>query len=245
MTCEEFLQGIQQNVSRIREYRLGMDGNGGQCDCIGLIIGAVRLMGGKWTGTHGSNWTARNGMKALRKIASAGELQPGELVFKVCKPGEDGYSLPDTYRQHPDQKDYYHVGVVTAVNPLEITHCTGVPGGIRKDHALGTWQYAGMYIGLTDKESRNLYRVTGGRLKVRKGPGTSCAVIAHLPDGTPVKAAPVAGNDAWMQVEHEGVTGFSMARYLMPLHASGDALERLCTLLGEAVHLAQQLKSEA
>lgn len=241
MTRDIFLQGVQQNVSRIREYRLGMDGSGGQCDCIGLIIGAIRLMGEKWNGTHGSNWAARNGLKSLRKIASAGELQPGDWVFKAYLPGEKGYALPNAYRQHPDQKDYYHVGVVTGVNPLEITHCTGVAGGVRRDQSLGKWQYAGEYMGLTYEENRSLYRVTGGRLKVRKGPGTSCAVIAHLPDGAPVKAAPVSGNDAWMQVDYEGITGFSMARYLTQSEASGDALARVGMLLEEAMRLVQQL----
>ena len=60
MTNEQFLEGIQKNIARVREYKLGMDGSGGQCDCIGLIIGAVRLMGGEWKGTHGSNYAARN-----------------------------------------------------------------------------------------------------------------------------------------------------------------------------------------
>lgn len=244
MTVQTFLLGIEENIRRIKEYRLGMDGRGGQCDCIGLIIGAIRLMGGKWTGTHGSNWAARNALKSLRKISSAGELQMGDWVFKVYLPGEKGYALPDAYQQHPDQKDYYHVGVVTGVEPLEITHCTGVAGGIRRDHALGKWQYAGEYVGLTGEDWK-MYRVTGGRLKVRKGAGASCAVIAHLPDGALVKAVPVAGNDAWLQVTYEGIDGFSMARYLTPSHASGDAFARLCTLLEEAVLLAQQLKTEA
>lgn len=245
MTVQTFLLGIEENIRRIKEYRLGMDGRGGQCDCIGLIIGAIRLMGGKWTGTHGSNWAARNALKSLRKISSAGELRLGDWVFKAYLPGGKGYALPDAYRQHPDQKDYYHVGVVTGVEPLEITHCTGVAGGIRRDNALGNWQYAGEYIGLTEEKDWKVYRVTGGRLKVRKEPGASCAVIAHLPDGAQVKAAPVPGNDAWLTVEYEGIDGFAMARYLAPFHASGDAFARLCALLEEAVLLVQQLKTEA
>ena len=35
------------------------DGSNGYCDCIGLIIGAIRRCGLKWTGIHGSNWAAR------------------------------------------------------------------------------------------------------------------------------------------------------------------------------------------
>ena len=243
MTVDVFLRGVQQNAARIREYKLGMDGSGGQCDCIGLIIGAIRLMGGKWQGTHGSNWAARNAVKSLKNIASAKELQPGHLVFKVHQPGEADYALPAFYRQHPDQKDYYHVGVVTAVDPLEITHCTSVPGGIRRENVLGKWQYAGEYLGMADEEKMRPYRVTGGKLKLRKGPGTSYAVMDHLPDGTQVKAMPVAGNDAWMQVNCDGITGYSMARYLIPCYAPCDALVRLCSLLEEAAQLVHQLKT--
>lgn len=242
MTREEFLLGVQQNVCRIRGYKLGMDGSGGQCDCIGLIIGAIRLLGGKWTGTHGSNWAARNALKSLRKIASAGELQPGDMVFKAHFPGDTGYSLPSAYSRHPDQHDYYHVGVVTGVNPLEITHCTSVSGGISRDTSLGKWQYAGEYVGLTAEGRGNPYCVTGGRLKVRKGPGISFAVIAHLPDNARVMASPVSGNEEWMQVEYEGIIGFSMAAYLTPCQTNADIFPRLRALLEEAVQLAQQLK---
>jgi len=43
ITAAQFLSAIQQNVQRVKEYSLGCDGSGGKCDCIGLIIGALRL----------------------------------------------------------------------------------------------------------------------------------------------------------------------------------------------------------
>lgn len=55
-----FLDCVQKNINRVNEYRLGMDGRNGQCDCIGLIIGAVRLAGEEWKWTHGSNYSARH-----------------------------------------------------------------------------------------------------------------------------------------------------------------------------------------
>lgn len=67
----------------------------------------------------------------------------GNLVFKAREPGEDKYDLPSSYKNHPDQRDYYHVGVVTSIDPLVISHCTGVPGGIKKDNKLGAWHYTG------------------------------------------------------------------------------------------------------
>ena len=41
MTVQTFLTGIVKNARRVKEYRLGMDGRNGQCDCIGLIIGGA------------------------------------------------------------------------------------------------------------------------------------------------------------------------------------------------------------
>ena len=40
----DFLGAINKNIERITEgYKLGHDGSDGYCDCIGLIIGALRI----------------------------------------------------------------------------------------------------------------------------------------------------------------------------------------------------------
>lgn len=141
-----FMTAIFENIARVKEYQLGCDGTDGECDCIGLIIGAVRLMGETWTGTHGSNYAARYHMAGFGPVTSAGALAVGNIVFKARRPVEAKYALPARYSNHPDQNDYYHVGVVTSIDPLEITHCTGVPGGIKRDTTLGAWKYYGELI---------------------------------------------------------------------------------------------------
>lgn len=118
-------------------YKLGGNGSGGVCDCIGLIIGALGRCGIKWSGIHGSNWAARNECLRLRPIADS--PMPGSIVFKSKKPGERGYALPARYGSSPDRLDYYHVGLVLQVNPPIILHCTG-PGVIR-DSKLGQWTW--------------------------------------------------------------------------------------------------------
>ena len=65
-----FLQCVRENAARVQAYEQGHDGSDGKCDCIGLIIGAVKLAGGSWPGTHGSNWAARNAMNTLNYIDS-------------------------------------------------------------------------------------------------------------------------------------------------------------------------------
>ena len=243
MTAEQFMSGVRQNIARITAYQLGMDGTGGLCDCIGLVIGAIRLAGGKWTGTHGSNYAARNEMRNLEKITSAQQLRVSDLVFKVRKPGEANYALPDQYHSGPDRNDYYHVGIVTSVMPLEITHCTGVPGGIKKDGSLGNWQYAGAWKGMDETVETGLdYRVTGGRLKLRKGPGTQYDVLAYLPDGAPVLAGDLLPDGEWRQVSFQGQSGFAMNRYLVLQESEPkEQLSRLLSLLQQAQQTAEAL----
>lgn len=142
MTLEEFLTQINALADEQPVYRLGGDGSDGTCDCIGLIIGACRRSDLKWPGIHGSNWAARNVTADMSRIAGVGSLSLGDLVYKTRSPGQRRYDLPSRYTSHFDDKDYYHVGVVTQLSPLRIRHCTS-PGGVTTDKRLGAWKYHG------------------------------------------------------------------------------------------------------
>lgn len=137
-----FLSGVKAIMDSRPTYRLGGSGTDGTCDCIGLIIGAIRRSGGEWRGAHGSNWAARNAMVSLTEHP---RLEPGAVMYKAHDPGGRGYALPDTYKAHPDQRDYYHVGVVLSASPLRIAHCTSWGGGsgIKVDTAIGKWRRGG------------------------------------------------------------------------------------------------------
>ena len=91
---EAWLNKVDEIAAEGPSYKLGHDGSDGACDCIGLIIGAIRRAGGEWNGTHGSNWAARNAVDALHAVADAGDLQVGQAVFKAAEPGKSGYNLP-------------------------------------------------------------------------------------------------------------------------------------------------------
>ena len=95
ITLAEYLQCVQQNVNRIHKYREGGDGSDGECDCIGLLIGALRLAGIDWKWTHGSNYAARYRTKNLRSVSRISDLRLGESVFKARNPGEEKYNMPD------------------------------------------------------------------------------------------------------------------------------------------------------
>ena len=241
ISLEKFLEKVEANISRTNEYSLGSDGTNGKCDCIGLIIGALRLGGEKWPWTHGSNYTARNRIKNLRKISRTSELKLGEAVFKAKEPGESGYDLPSKYKNGSDLRDYYHVGVVTNTAPFEIMHCTSVAGGIKRDTSLGKWNYAGEidlvdYNSLADsnkslEEYEMLFEAkavnSGAYLNLRSGPGQTYKAIAKIPRGSIVKVIEIY-DDTWWRVEFEGVVGYAMCKerdeiYLEQIGAEGVA----------------------
>ena len=223
VSIDRFLACVRENAARIREYEQGHDGSGGKCDCIGLIIGAVKLAGGTWPGTHGSNWAARNAMSSFGHIADAREMFLGEIVYKAREPGEDKYALPDRYKNSGDLRDYYHVGVVTGVAPLEITHCTSVPGGIQRDSKMGTWRWGGMlkYVNYDEGggQMEPIYQAkvhaegNDYPVKMRAQPSDKAEVLAKIPQGEIVDVLDDAGE--WCFILYGDMTGYMMNKFLI------------------------------
>ena len=117
MTIDEFLTNVRRIQAADPRYRLGRDGSDGYCDCIGLVIGAIRRSGGQWRGIHGTNWTARNAMHDLNPLRAAGQLRRGELVFRAHEPGAKGYALPSRYASS--------AGILPPVKNAARTLCSG------------------------------------------------------------------------------------------------------------------------
>lgn len=222
-----FLSNVQKNANRVNQYDQGFDGSNGKCDCIGLINGAIRLSGQKWTGTHGSNYAARNETENLHEVTKTSQLSPGEVVYKYHKPGESGYALPAKYKNSSDQNDYYHVGVVTSVKPFRITHCTNVQGGIKVDNKLGQWRMAGKLKKVDYGEDKNMSELNansytavvvadkGKTVNFRKTATKYGAVIKAIPVGTEVTVVEEV-DDTWAKCEYEGKTGYMMLKFLEP-----------------------------
>ncbi len=220
MILEAFIAQVEAIAQASPVYRLGGDGSDGTCDCIGLVIGAIRRAGGSWTGTHGSNYAARYEMRELLPVTDAGELNPGDVVYKARTPGQAGYALPERYKNDPDQRDYYHVGVVTATSPLEITHCTSP--GIVRDTKLGKWTYRGRlekvdYDGTevveTMVQTATVVADSGSKVKMRSKPSTSDGLYWEVPVGALVQVAEVSGE--WAKVRYGDRTGYMMAKFLV------------------------------
>ena len=220
MLLEVFIAQVEAIAQASPVYRLGGDGSDGTCDCIGLVIGAIRRAGGAWTGTHGSNYAARYEMRELLPVTDAGELCLGDVVYKARTPGQAGYALPERYKSDPDQRDYYHVGVVTATSPLEITHCTSP--GIVRDTKLGKWTYRGRlekvdYDGTSQEVGTMVQTATvvadsGDDVKMRSTPSKTDGLYYKVPVGATVQVASVDGE--WAKVRYQDRTGYMMVEYL-------------------------------
>lgn len=235
MNAQEFVGWVKENAARVREYSLGGDGSGGKCDCIGLVIGAWRLAGQKWPWVHGSNYTARHLTDGLGANLP---LNLGDLVFKARPPGADGYSLPDSYRDHPDQLDYYHVGVATGVDPLIITHCTSVRGGIKIDTERGKWHYSGQFSKLKEVipvgETMTVWSANGKPVNLRNSFSTAATVIKQVPCGAQVEVLENV-NDKWAKVVYGTKTGYMMREFLKTPDSRDDLIRQAIELLQQAL----------
>lgn len=239
---EQFILEIWKIRAAQPTYRLGGSGVDGTCDCIGLIIGAIRRAGGTWPGTHGSNYAARYEMAAapggLGPIGNSVDLSVGEVVYKVRRPGDAGYDLPHKYCGD-DLLDFYHVGVVMAVSPLEIWHCTAGAdgGGIRVDLKLGKWSWAGRLAridygkegGGLPMEEQETGRATawvmaanGEPVRLRQLPGKHSQTLAKIPVGTGVQVLETGSQ--WCTILALGKRGYMMREFLrMETHEAGEA----------------------
>ena len=203
------------------------DGSDGYCDCIGLIIGAIRRMGLKWTGIHGSNWAARKEVVGLEKVTNISQLEVGDIVLKGRNSSASGYSLPSRYKKggryyNGDLIDYYHAGVVYSLNPFQIRHMSSK---MTIDTKLGKWNYHGKSRQLVNASTTAtptpvpssgmqavLVAPSGSTVNMRKTPSLKGSLIVRLPLGTIVNI--ISPGEDWCKVSYAKYTGYMMAQFL-------------------------------
>ena len=236
----KFLACVAEIEALKPTYRQPGDGSDGTCNCIGLIIGAIRRMGLKWTGIHGCNWAARKEILDLQPLKTVSQLEKGMIVLKAHEPGNSSCKLPERYRKGKkyytgDLRDYYHAGVVTSVSPLVITHMSG--GGIQMSRKLSAWGFCGhldLLIraagGKTASKSVSSLgssvapvpaaevqaKVTasnGNFVKMRQQPTQRCRLYDEVPVGAMVTV--VDPGETWAKIDYGRHKGwYMMARYL-------------------------------
>ena len=251
---DKFLEMVTKIKKLNPVYKQPGDGSDGTCDCIGLIIGAVKRMGLKWTGIHGSNYAARYATYNLGYIEKITDLELGDAVYKAsdengvvrlaCDDGtkKHSWTLPARYKRgnsyyNGDLLDYYHVGVVTKVGPLNITHMTSPH--MKVDTSLsGGWNYHGKVKPIVDAAEKDAQNHTtydpvptvpepipnegskaivvadnGNPVKLRQYPSTSCRTWEKVPCGTEVTI--IEPGEEWAKINCGRRKGwYMMAKFL-------------------------------
>ena len=232
MTNREFLEGVRRIAASSPTYRTGGDGSDDTCDCIGLIMGAL---GGKFD-MHSTNWFARYQTFGLEPINhDRYEPEIGDILYKARNPSNPKYDLHERYvtgrYATGDLLDYYHVGVVTNVAPLEITHCTstGNVNGIAYDSTAENWTHVGILANVDyDKNAMPeetaaankvavVYSENRKPVRLRPIPSTDKPYIAEVPFGAQVEILEQA--DGWAKVAWGSQRGYMMVDFLRVIGA--------------------------
>lgn len=240
---ENFLQKVREIAERPLTYRTGGSGADGTCDCIGLIMGAMKELGHAKYDMHSTNYFARFQMDTLAHVEPALELKAGTIVYKARA---DITKLHQRYQYggryfNGDLLDYYHVGVVESSNPLVIVHCTeyGNVSGITRDYSTKEWTHAGVLKGITFekttepeaepmKEKAIVIAKSGDDVNMRVRPSIKGGLIMRVPIGAGVLVTETAENDAgetWSRIEYGGYTGYMMRQFLKRAADSEDSQE--------------------
>ena len=256
-TAKEFAREVEALSLTITGYQEGKSGQRGLCDCIGLVMGAMTRLGRGSYPMHDTNYFRRYQTDGLQLLEKTEQLKTGHILYKATADQSD---LNDRYKPGgryytDDPKDYYHIGVVTDVNPLEITHCTSGNGfnGIKRDASINGWTHVGMvrgvdYVADTNVGNKEEIMATGyitatnGKpVRIRESPSTSAATIAKLNIGTVVdvlEKGTVDGTEWATVIDPNGRRGYMMAQFIKIL---GDENENA----GESNEDAQEQPSNA
>ena len=235
--AEKYIEGVNSIYEEQPEYRTGGDGSDGTCDCIGMCRGALEREGVTGiTNMRGTNQAARKTIEDLRAVGSAKDLRLGDVMLKTRDKDDKSMPLPDRYRKGGADYDpkwgetnFTHIGSVTGVDPLEITHMTSPTA--KKDTSLGNWKYRGNLPWVEHGDAPGpepspepgtewavVTAEKGESVKMRAKPSASCRLYWDVPVGSSVqvleKDAAESGGVTWSRIRWAGQDGYMMQRFL-------------------------------
>lgn len=185
-------------------------------------------------------------------------------MYRRFKAGDPANGLPSSYANHPDQSDYYHVGVIVSVNPMVIYDCTrdgAKIDGIRVDGNLAAWHTVGKlkkidYDGAADVPGRGgqmtenpdfaratnnaiVVATSGKTVRMRSGPSEQAKVLRDIPLGETVTI--YNATSEWSAISDQaGNRGYMMTKFLQVgagvAQSTGDVTMTLSRPTAELLH---------
>lgn len=208
------------------EWHVDKDGNVvGSVGCAGAFVWAYEQHGLKIY--NGSNRIARVYVKQLIPIREA-TLKPGMAAFKMRKPGEKDYDLPDTYKKggahyNGDLNDYYHIGLLDTDVNYVLNAQSKKTGFVRSKLMKDTWEFVGELndVGYHEGSGGKLTEMKvvaekGNTVNLRKSASTTSTIITAIPIGSIVQAAPES--NGWRYVTYQTYEGYMMSKFLEEVH---------------------------
>ena len=237
-TVARYVSKCQEVVDAKPEYKNGASSLT-ECDCIGMDKYAFRECGVSFS-TTGTNYSIRNQVEDVHDIKGTSDLTVGDVVFKYRKPGDSGYDLPAKYREggkeyNGDLNDYYHIGTVKSVYPLQIIHMTTPTA--KTDTKIGKWAVAAKWKAKYIKDGETtpepdpepsdepttdpvpepdtavVWSENGKPVNLRARPSRAAALVERIKCGETVE---VNGFDPeWCLITWHGKTGYMMTEFLI------------------------------
>lgn len=224
-SINKFLECVESIYVESPSYEVGHDGSDGKCDCIGLVRGALMRAGETdIKNLNGTNQASRKAIRNLEKLKKEGQLQLGDVVLKTRDKDDSSMRLPDRYRKGNSDYDekvgeinFTHIGVVTKVNPIEITHMTSPTA--KKDSSIKGWSYFGQLPYVSDYEDDPtidkalVFAESGSTVKMREKPSTFCRLYWNVPIGSEIIV--LESGESWSKIFWNGKTGYMMSKFIM------------------------------
>ena len=260
ISAEKYVEGVNSIYVEKPAYETGHDGDDGKCDCIGMCRGGLERGGATGiTNMRGTNQAARHAIQNLQEIVGTAQLMIGDVVLKVRDKDDKTMPLPDKYRKGGSdysakwgETNFTHIGTVTKVYPLEITHMTSPTA--KKDTKIGNWKYFGELPWVEyeaapepppEPEPEDGIRTatvtapSGETVKMRAKPSTKCNLYWDVPIGSRVIVDRDEGE--WSRITWNDMEGYMMSRFL---EAGSEGSEWTVTIRGLTREQAEELCKE-
>ena len=206
----------------------------GCVDCSGAFVYAYLKLAGI-TLPHGSNAIARRW--TVGEMLPISEAKPGMAAFKAKEPGEDGYDLPDKYKEggssyNKDLRDYYHIGLVDN-DPGYVLNAKGEKAGFCRDKLTekNGWDFV---IELKDVDYREDLPdmgepaivvlpkgAKGDTVNMRSGAGKNYQIVWEVPVGAKITVLDDQGQ--WCNIKYKNIQGWMMSNYIEYESENGES----------------------